>query len=171
VFVPFGPNSHVYGVLFEKVLDVVTDFNFEVAYTNRYDGRIESFPTTAPGIGQPWKPGSPDFYQRALATFQSIRHRIVVQIQTAPDGGYFVEVLVLKELEDLSRPIRAAASAVVLRGDVTVERQYEVVEAGIYETAWIPIGRDAKLEQIILERIAHIDLTTERKSWLAPKGQ
>jgi hypothetical protein len=171
VFVPLGPNPRVYGTLFEKVMDVVTDYNFEIAYSNRYDGRIESFPVTAPGIGQPWKPGSPDFYQRFLASFQSIRHRAVVLIQPAQDGGYFIEVQVLKELEDLPRPSRATASAVVFRGDVTVERQYEVVEAAAFEPTWIPVGRDALIEQILLERIARIDVMNDKRTWFAPKPQ
>jgi hypothetical protein len=151
-------------------MNVVTDFGFEIAYNNRYDGRIETQPMTAPGIGQPWKPGSPDVYQRLLATFQSIRHRAIVLIQPARDGGYFVEVRVLKELEDLARPLRAAASAVTFRGDTTVERQYEVIDSAVYETTWIPIGRDLKLEQEILERIARIDITKpDRKLWFVPR--
>jgi hypothetical protein len=169
VFVPLGPNPRVYGAFFEKVMDVITDYNFEIAFSNRYDGRIETFPTVAPGIGQPWKAGSPDFYQRLLASFQSIRHRAVVLIQPAQDGGYFIEVQVLKELEDLPRPARATASAVVFRGDVTVERQYEVVEAAVYDSAWIPIGRDAKIEQILLDRIARIDVMTDQGLCCPPK--
>src|SRR5262245_43965999 len=66
-FLPMGPPA--YGLVFEKVYDVVDDY-FEISYANRYDGRIETFPRTAPGLGQPWKPGSPDFSQRLLATFQ-----------------------------------------------------------------------------------------------------
>ena len=172
VFVPLGPNPHVYNVLFEKVLDIVTDYNFEIAYSNRYDGRIETIPTTAPGVGQPWKPGSPDLYQRVLASFQSIRQRAIVLISPARDGGYFIEVQVLKELEDVSRPIRSSAAAVAFRGDATVDRQYEVIDAAVYETSWIPIGHDAKIEQVLLDRIARIDMTTnnDRKSWFAPKA-
>src|SRR5262249_53293700 len=78
LFVPLGPNS--YGTVYEKVLDVVSEY-FEISYANRYDGRIECFPRVAPGLEQPWRPGSPDLYQRLLATFQSIRHRCFVLIQ------------------------------------------------------------------------------------------
>jgi hypothetical protein len=39
----------------------------------------------------------------------------------------------------------------------TVERQYEVVAGEIFDAGWIPIGRDAKLEQVILERLACMD--------------
>ncbi len=41
-----------------------------------------------------------------------------------------------------------------------VERQFEVVEQGNYEATWIPIGRDLKLEQVILDRLAHFDFST-----------
>jgi hypothetical protein len=158
VYVPLGPRS--YGMLFEKVLDVVDDY-FEIAYHDRYAGQIETFPRIAPGLGQPWKPGSPDFYQRLLASCQTLRHRAVVLIEPARDGGYFIDVKVYKELEDLDRPLRATAGTAAFRSDNTVERQYEVVDATVYESTWIPVGRDTLLEQVILERLAHFDIPAD----------
>jgi hypothetical protein len=155
VYVPLGPNS--YAAVFEKVLDVIGDYNFEIAYSNRYDGRIETFPKISPGLGQPWKGGSPDFHQRLVATFQSIRHRAIVLISPANDGGYFIDVKVYKELLDTPRPQRATAGAAVFRSDPTLERQYEVVEADQFENGWVPIGRDCLLEQSILEQLARFD--------------
>jgi hypothetical protein len=157
VFLPQGPAS--YNIVFGKVLDVVSDY-FEVAYANRQEGRIESFPRIAPGLGEPWKPGSPDLYQRTLASFQTIRHRAVVLLSAAADGGYFVDVKIYKELEDLDRPTRATAGAASFWSLTTIERQFEVIDAAAYDSLWIPIGRDSKLEQVLLERIAHFDLTT-----------
>jgi hypothetical protein len=157
VFLPQGPAS--YNVVFGKVLDVVSDY-FEIAYENRQEGRIESFPRIAPGLGEPWKPGSPDLYQRTLASFQTIRHRAVVLLFVAPDGGYFVDVKIYKELEDLDRPTQSTAGAASFRSLTTIERQFEVIDAATYEPLWIPIGRDTKLEQVLLERIAHFDLST-----------
>jgi hypothetical protein len=162
VYLPYGPQT--YGLVFERVLDVVSDY-FEVAYSNRYDGRIETFPRTAPGLGQPWKPGSPDLYQRLLATFQSMRHRAVVLIEPARQGGYYVDVKVYKELEDLDRPGWATAGAAIFRSDNVVERQYEVIDAGVYEVLWIPVGRDEKFEQAILDRIAHFQPTDCPPAW------
>jgi len=150
VYVPLGPAS--YGTVFEKVLDVVTDY-FEIAYANRYDGRIETYPRVAPGYEQPWRPGSPDSYQRLLATLQTIRHRGFVLIQPADDGGFFVQVTVYRELEDLARPIRATAGAAAFRADSTVERQYQVIDPAVFEPSWAPLGRDCALEQLILQRI------------------
>src|SRR5438046_3146974 len=146
VFIAQGPPA--YGKVFEKVFDVVSDY-FEVAEANRYDGRIETFPRIAPGLEQPWKPGSPDFYQRLLATLQSVRHRAIVLIQPADNGGFFVDVRVFKELEDVGRPIRATAGSASFRSDNTIERQFEVVDPTVVESNWIPLGRDVKLEQVI----------------------
>src|SRR3954452_9306687 len=67
-FVPLGPPD--YACVFETCLDVVDDY-FEVALATRYDGRIRSFPRVAPGLEQPWRPGSPEGSERLLATFQS----------------------------------------------------------------------------------------------------
>src|SRR5262249_30884315 len=150
VYVPLGPAA--YGKVFENVIDVLDDY-FEIAYANRYSGQIETFPRIAPGLEQLWKLGSPDFDQRLLATLQTLRHRAVVLIQVADDGGFFVDVKVYKELEDLPRPTRMTAGAASFRSDNTVERQFEVIDPTIYEASWIPLGRDIKLEQAILCRL------------------
>jgi hypothetical protein len=159
LYLPQGPQPEVYDKVFQKALDTVDDF-WEIAYSNRYEGRIETQPAVAPGIIQPWKPGSPDFYQRLLADLQSIRHRCIVLITTADEGGYYIDVKVLKELEDLPAPVRATAGTASFRMNSTIERQFEVIEQPVYEVNWIPIGRDFKLEQVILERLAQCDFSS-----------
>jgi hypothetical protein len=150
IYVPLGPQS--YGDVFEKVIDIV-DTYFEIDTANRYDGTIRTFPRIAPGFEQFWKPGSPDFDQRLEATLQTIRHRAEVLIQAADDGGYFVSVTVYKELEDLPKPVRATAGAASFRSDNTVERQFEVIDPTVFESNWIPLGRDIPLEQEIIRQI------------------
>jgi hypothetical protein len=150
LFVPLAPFS--YGLVFEKVLDVVGHY-FEIAYSNRYDGRIETFPRTSPGLEQPWKPGDPDLYQRLEATLQSMRRRAIVLIQPADDGGYFIEVTVYKELEDLPQPTKVLPGGAAFRTEPTVERQFEVIDATVFELSWIPKGRDTAMEQAILQRL------------------
>lgn len=159
VYIPQGPQPEVYDKIFQKALDIVDDF-WEIAYSNRYEGRIETQPAVAPGIIQPWKPGSPDFFQRLLADLQSIRHRCIVLISTADEGGYYIDVKVLKELEDLPAPVRSTAGSASFRMNSTIERQYEVIEQPVYAPNWIPIGRDFKLEQVILERLAECDFSS-----------
>src|SRR5437867_1354280 len=74
VFVPPVPSGH----LFETLLHVLHDYDFEIADSHRYDGRIEAVPRVSPGVMQLFKPGSPDVYDRVLATFQSYRHRVSI---------------------------------------------------------------------------------------------
>jgi hypothetical protein len=152
VWLPLGSEPEAYGKVFEQVLDILDDY-FEISYANRYDGRIETFPRIAPGFEQLWKPGSPDAYQRLEATLQTIRHRGAVLIQPAPDGGVFVQVNILKELEDLPRPTRATAGVAAFRSDNTVERQYEVIDITTFERNWIPLGHNVGMEQVILQRL------------------
>jgi hypothetical protein len=164
-YVPLGWQS--YPLVFEKVLDVVDDY-FEVAWSSRHSGIIETLPAISPGLGQPWKPGSPDLYQRTLASFQTIRERAVVRIVPADETGFFIDVKVFKEMEDLPNPARYTAGSASFRSVATVERQYEVVEAGQFEGNWIPydrcgkIWRDYALEQVILSRIAQFDISGMR---------
>src|SRR5437016_266915 len=95
VFIPLGPDS--YGQVFENCLRVLGDYGFEILESNRYDGRIECLPRTAPGLLLFLRPGSPDLYDRLLATTQSYRHRVSLAIQPADNGGFFIEVIARKE--------------------------------------------------------------------------
>ena len=151
VFIPLGPES--YGQVFENVLEVLGDYGFEIRESNRYDGRIETIPRIAPGLGLFLKPGSPDLRDRLLATLQTYRHRVLVEIQPAENGGFFVKVTANKELEDLPRPVRSTVGAAIFRTDNNVERQYEVIDPTLYEFTWIYRGLDTALEQEIIRRL------------------
>jgi hypothetical protein len=151
VFIPLGIDA--YGQVFENCLTVLNEYGFEIQLSNRYDGQIECVPRVAPGLGLFLRPGSPDLYDRLLATTQSYRHRVSVRVQEAVNGGYFVEVVARKELEDLPRPVRATVGAAVFRNEPTVERQFEVIDPVFFDSAWIPHGRDVPLEQEIIRRL------------------
>jgi hypothetical protein len=142
-----------YGQVFETMLTVLHDYDFEILESNRYDGRIEAYPRVSPGILQLVKPGSPDVYDRLLATFQTYRHRVSIVIQPANNRGYFVEVIARKELEDLPKPIRATVGGAIFRPDYNVERQYEVIDSTFFEPNWVFKGRDVPLEQEMIRRI------------------
>jgi hypothetical protein len=157
VYVPPGPISYLdkdgrTGV-FEHTVRVLTDFGFEILDANMFEGKIETLPRIVPGILQPLKPGNADTYQRVLSTFQSYRHRVVVKIEPAQQTGYFIFVTVYKELEDLPRPVRATAGAANFRVDNNVQRQFTVIDPTIFESNWIPKGRDAEVEQVLLQRL------------------
>jgi hypothetical protein len=148
---PANPGPEAYAEVFEKVYDAIDDV-FDVAYASRYDGRIETHPRVAPGLEQLFKPGSPDAYERTLATIQSYRHRAFVLIQPDRDG-YVVSVTVFKELEDIPHPSRDAGGGAAFRSDNTVERTYEIIDPSVISWSWVPKGRDYALEQKLLRKI------------------
>jgi hypothetical protein len=150
-FTPEEPGPAAYAALFEKVSDAVDDV-FEITKSSRYDGEIEGAPRVAPGLGQPFKPGSPNLYERTLASFQSMRHRCFVLIKPEAEG-YVVIVTVFKELEDVPIPLRNPGVSGAFRSDANVDRVYEVVDPSVESTAWIPKGRDYPLEQKLLRKI------------------
>ena len=151
VYLPLGPPA--YNTVYEKLLDIL-DRYWEIADENRYGGRIVTIPRTEPGLERSLVPGSPSFEERLYATLQSVRWYAIAQIEVADDGGFFVDVKIFKELEDVPRPSRSTAGAAVFRSDNVVERQFEVIDVAPPQSGgWIPIGRDCKLEQVILQRI------------------
>jgi hypothetical protein len=152
LYIPLSTTGDGYDKVFQRVLDVVDDY-FEIAYANRYDGRIETYPRVAPGFEQLWKPGNPDSYGRLWATLQTIRHRCFILIQPADDGGFFVQVTVYRELEDLPKPTRSTAGAASFRSDNTVDRTYEVIDPAVFEPSWAPLGRDIPFEQSVLDKL------------------
>lgn len=151
VFIPLGPES--YGKVFESVLEVLAGYGFEILDSNRYDGRIETIPRISPGVILFLKPGSPVFRERILSTLQTYRHRVSVVIQPADNGGFFLEVIARKELQDLPRPMKQTAGAAIFRTDNSVERQFEVIDPTVYEVSWIFKGRDPALEQKIIQKL------------------
>jgi len=151
LYLPVGPPS--YGLVFDKALDTLDDV-FDIAYANRYDGRIETFPRVAPGLFQPWKHGNMNPKDRIHASLQSLRHRGVLTILAADDGGYFVDLKIYKELEDLPAPARTLGAAAAFRSSSTIERQYDVVDPNVFDINWIPVGRDIEFEQFLLRKLA-----------------
>ncbi len=144
-----------YGKVFETCEQLLSDYGFEIANgdTSRYDGRIETVPRISPGLMLLLKPGTPTLYGRLLSSLQTYRHRITVMIMPAQQGGYFIEFIARKELEDLPRPLRSTVGAAIFRNDNNVDRQFEVIDATFFDPDWIFKGRDVPLEQEFIRRL------------------
>jgi hypothetical protein len=156
---PRVPGREAYAEVFDRVVGVVDDY-FQIEYANRYEGRVVGKPTIAPGFEQIWKPGSPDLYERTLASMQAYRYRCEVRIREADPSGYFVQVTVRKELKDYPSPASHTPSVPVF-GDVgTVDRSdFMIVDPEATSPLsdpsdrWIPKGREPHLEQAILRKL------------------
>jgi hypothetical protein len=148
---PGAPTALSYREVFERVIDVLSANRFDVLAADPYAGVIVTKPRIAPGYEQFWKAGNPDPRGRLMATFQTIRQTVTVEIRIGERGGYLVFVVVDKELEDLARPSRVTAGGAVFQELPTVDRQLEVVGPVVTPgRGWFKIGRDFALEQQIL---------------------
>lgn len=151
VYIPLG--KELYGKVFENSLQVLCDYDYVIDDANRYAGTIETKPRSSPGVGLFLKPGSPDLYERLLSTSQSYRTRATIKIHPAEQGGYFIEVIVRKELEDLPSPSKSTIGAAIFRIDTNINRDFEVVDPSLADKGWIGKGRDSAIEQEIIRRL------------------
>jgi hypothetical protein len=122
-------------------------------------GRIDTYPVVGATLLEPWRGDSGNLKERLHATLQSVRRRGVVHVVPV-EGGFDVEVIVLKELEDVSRPEDPASGIPPSRAvsSSTVRDQPEngppLAPGDLpFTKNWIPLGRDPVLEQRILVRI------------------
>lgn len=143
----------------ETVVDVVDDyFKIEREEPVRLvgntltEGRLDTYPKIAATIFEPWHPDSAGREARIESTLQSMRRRATVRLVPA-EGGYWVEVAVFKELEDVARPEHATAGAATLRYDASLTRVINPVGDQEVTEGWIPQGRDTALEQRILAHL------------------
>ncbi len=154
--------------IWNQTVDAVDDY-FRIEREERVrliggvltEGRIDTHPSTGSTLLEPWRNDSTPGYEKWHATLQSIRRRATVRV-IPTEGGYLIDVHVLKELEDLDKPEHATAGGATQRHDGSLVRQEGA--AGRYSATlgWIPIGRDLTLEQQILADLqARLNVTGE----------
>lgn len=150
LFVPQGPQG--YAVVFDKTYDVLAEY-FDVRYSNRLGGEIVSWPLVTAGYAELPRLSHYDHYENLESTFQTIRRTAHVTIDPVDNGGYEIDVKVIKELEDLPRPTHPSTGAAVFRIEQPIERTSEVIDPTLFSNGWIRLGRDHSLEQAILAKL------------------
>jgi len=146
--------------VWESVVDVIDDYfaRFEREEPVRLigntltEGRLDTFPEVSRTLFEPWRGDVGGGRERLESTLQSMRRRAVVRVIPAQQG-FWVDVAVLKELEDVARPEHATAGAATFRYDDSLTRVVKPVGGQEVRQGWIPKGRDTALEQRILGRL------------------
>jgi hypothetical protein len=168
VIPPLDPET-----VWTRMVDVVDDY-FKIAAEQRVvfsngvptEGRIDTFPQTGSTLLEPWRGDSIGFRERLESTLQSIR-RIGTMRLTPDPGGWRIEAVVLKELENMPRPMMATTGGASFRNDDSLYRygtplptlgqqvgdQPRPVAAPTPNLGWIPLGRDPLLEQRLLSQV------------------
>jgi len=160
-------------LVWTQMVDVADDY-FKIAAEQRVvfangvpaEGRIDTFPQTGSTLLEPWRGDSVGFRERLEATLQSIRRRGTMRLIPDP-AGWRIEAVVLKELENMPRPMKATAGGASFRNDDSLYRygtplptlgqqvgdQPRPVAAPTPNLGWIPLGRDPLLEQRLLSKV------------------
>ncbi|NBW97277.1 MAG: hypothetical protein EBR28_11240, partial [Planctomycetia bacterium] len=160
-------------VVWQQMVDVTDDF-FKVQSEQRVvfangvpaEGRIDTYPQTGATLLEPWRGDSVGFGERLESTLQSIRRRATMRLIPDP-AGWRIETVVVKELENLARPMRATTGGASFRNDDSLYRygtplptlgqqvgdQPRPVANPTPNLGWIPLGRDPLLEQKMLSRL------------------
>jgi hypothetical protein len=185
---------------FEQIVAVIEEF-FKIQHEEPVrvagdiltEGRIDTYPEISATLLEPWRGDTVTFRDKLESTLQTYRRRAFVRIM--PDqGSFFVELTVIKELEDLRRPQMAIGAAVFDKQNTTLDRVSEPLpgqpDVPPFATAtsvaqsplsgrqsappapsnWIPQGRDAHLEQVILGKIQARLLPFGAPAFIAPGG-
>jgi hypothetical protein len=159
-------------VIWKRLVDVVDDY-FKIESEQRVvfadgvptEGRIDTFPQTGATLFEPWRGDSVGFRERLESTLQSIRRTSTVRLSPDP-AGWRLEVSVLKELENLPRPMQATTGGASFRNDDSLYRygsplptlgeqigeQPRPVANPTRNAGWIPIGKDQLLERRIIDK-------------------
>ncbi|MEO1997273.1 MAG: hypothetical protein ABGZ17_18545, partial [Planctomycetaceae bacterium] len=131
--------------VWERVIDMLHTYHFEIAREDRLDGVIETQYKTGASLQEPWHPDAVGFANRLEGTLQSIRRRVVVRL-TPVDGGYLVAVEVFKELEELGGLAANSAGGATFRENTPLRRDLNMVVGQSAPSGWIALGRDRLLE-------------------------
>ena len=146
---PFFVPSANQEVVWERAVDVLHDYQFEVARENQLDHYIETGYKVGASLLEPWHRDSVGFENRAESTFQSIRRKVIVRIVPA-EGGHLVAVEAFKEIEDVQGPVANTAGGATFEDANSLRRDLNLVVGQSTPSGWIPLGHDAALEQAML---------------------
>ena len=95
-------------LVWDGVVDVVSDYfridredPVRLLGNTLTEGRIDTFRKPGATLLEPWDHDSADTYQRLESTLQSIRRYAIVKVIPAQNGGFWIDVAVYKELENV----------------------------------------------------------------------
>jgi hypothetical protein len=138
----------------ETIVDTVDDY-FHIEHEEPVrdavtEGGLVTVPEVSPTVFEPWRRDTADYDQRVENTLQTMRRRAVVRVVPNPGGGYWVNVAVYKDLEDVVRPEHAMAGAATFRYDSTLTGVINPVTDQPITDGWIAQGRDTAMEQYMI---------------------
>ena len=157
---PDGPtDTQLTGADFEQLwqtgLEVLRRYNFRPDRQDRRAGVITTHPTTSAQWFEFWRPGVVGGFEAGEASLHTVRRQATVHIRPAAEQGQlYVSVQVdVYRYAAPERQVTTASGALQIFGEKlpTAEGRMEPLAEASY---WVPLGRDGRLEDELLRRIA-----------------
>lgn len=149
IFVSGGTSE----VVWERVIDVLHGYPFEIERENKLDGVIETKFKVGSNLLEPWHGDSVGFYNRLESGIQSIRRKVFVTIRPE-SGGFTISVATDKQLSNLDQPIANSPGGATFQDNRPLQRD---LTATVGERAavegWVSRGRDIPLERDLTARL------------------
>jgi hypothetical protein len=136
----------------ERTVDVVHEYLFEIERENKLGGILETRYKTGSGCLEPWHKDSAGIDNRMESTLQSIRRKAYISL-TPVQGGYLIGVEAHKELEDVARAANLQGAATFLDDNI-LARDLNSVVGQATPSGWVAKGRDEALEQSMLQSLS-----------------
>ena len=139
--------------VWEHAVVVLHQNHFQVARESKLEGVIETHYRCGSNLLEPWHPDSVGLENRLESTLQSIRRRVIVNLQPTGEGLMTVSVRVDKEIEDLSGMAANYEGGATFSESQPLNRDLDQVVGQSGPSRWLSIGRDPLLERRVLSQI------------------
>jgi hypothetical protein len=119
---------------------------------NWLEGRLTTFPEVSGTVFEPWRRDTARGFERLQSTFQTIRRTATVRV--IPEStGYLLDIVVIKEQEDVDQSQFSTAGSSAQRHDGSIVRNENQLRHLPVTLGWFEIGRDRELEVRLMESI------------------
>lgn len=140
--------------VWERVVDVLQEYPFEIERENKLDGVIETKFKIGASLLEPWHRDSVGFYNRLESGLQSIRRKLFVNIQPDAGGGFTISVASDKQISNLDQPIANTPGGATFQDNRPLQRDLTATLGDRPPTrGWVSRGRDAALEADLMRRL------------------
>ena len=138
--------------VWERIVDVLHDYPFEIERENKLNGVIETKYRIGSTLLEPWFRDSYGLRNRLESSIQTVRRKVFVTM-TPVEGGYVVTVRAEKEIENF--PISAAntTGGATFQENQPLQRDLNAVLGPETAQEWVRRGRDTVLEQDLTSRL------------------
>jgi len=149
----FQMSSDYRDAMWEHAVVVLHRNHFQVARESKLEGIIETNYRGGSNVLEPWHHDSVGLENRLESTLQSIRRRVIVNMQADGSGMMTVSVRVDKEIEDLPGLAANYEGGATFQESQPLTRDLDQVVGQSGPSRWLSIGRDPLLERQLLSQI------------------